>query len=207
VDLDVVDVYRSLDMRGTSRSGLRPPGPSNVQLTFSGFPHGYDNELSYSAFEAVTHLRLGDHGEMPWNSTEPDANILKLFLPTKEDFGYDNLTHLCIGPFARLSIRLSSLRKQHVFKDLEMIVLEVQECFFVSESWVSFVAHLREARVQDDRIFVDVRQSELREDWEGEAFGGMSVWDRSRRFTSHIVSEKGQQFSSSSLYTSTAASW
>jgi hypothetical protein len=206
VDLDVVDVYNSLCMRGASRPGIRPPGLSDVQLTFPYFPHGMEDGCSYSAFGAVTHLRLDSPGEESWNSKEHDANILKLFLAVRDECQYSSLTHLCIGPFARLSIHLSLLRRHHVFKDLEMIVIEVQECFLTSESWRSFVAHLREERVQDNRIFVDVRQSGLREDWECEAFGGMGVWDRARKFTSQIDSEKWEQFSPL-LYTTMAISW
>jgi hypothetical protein len=188
--LDLMDVCHTLRLWGIAVLGSSRSMSRSIELSLAGFGQDLRDSDPHTAFDPVTHIRIDELGERRSTNQQPATFTFIDFLQSIPQ--YRNLTHLCIGPLAHLSVHLSVFRDREILKNLHMIVIEVQESFLGSESWMLFAARLREERSQDDRLFLHVRQNSLREDWESEAFGGRSLWDQARIFTSRIHSGEWQ---------------
>ncbi|EIN04369.1 hypothetical protein PUNSTDRAFT_138765 [Punctularia strigosozonata HHB-11173 SS5] len=105
---------------------------------------------------------------------------------------FRNLTHLAFG-FVRLVD--CSFFVKHSASDalagLEMVVFEVTEEISLRD-WIMLAEYVGLGVPVDGRndglVFVVTRWDELEDDWEREAFGGDSVWERARVFTEQMKS-------------------
>ncbi|EIN04370.1 hypothetical protein PUNSTDRAFT_47601 [Punctularia strigosozonata HHB-11173 SS5] len=167
---------------GNAPYGLPPPGGKHVHLTVNEVPDlQHADEEHNAAFDEITHLRF-----RPGAQLEGDEVLESNFWYMLTQ--YHNLTHLSFGyrKYGDGELWFAE-RDSAPLKNLQMVVIEVD--IFYRSNWDGALELVRYHRAQhkngEQRVFTC--PSLLDEDqWESEAFGGESIWERARAFTQRL---------------------